>query len=1299
MFMKYDVNTDLSNTSPIYHPLTSGQRDVWLDQMVYPDVPFYNIGGYLRIDGHIDPVVFEQALRRVVQSNDALRIVLHKGNPLPVQEFRNDGVFDIPFIDFSEQKDPMQKAEAWMQAQFVRPFELYGHFLFRYAIIKISDQCYCYFNNQHHLVADGLSILILTEQLSKEYNALMMDQLSNEFPPSYHAFILEEQKFFQSKRCEQSKAFWQKIYKDLPEPLVSYPKRDTENDVPFRGGLSALRIKPSEYAVLEDFCKAQGVTPYHLLLAALYVCFLHNGIQKDFVYGAPVLNRSHAKAKKTIGLFTSVSPVRFCFGLDINTLDLLGLISEELKRVYRYQRLPLGEINKLCGISQAFGRSLFDIGVSYEKNDYGMTFQGARAQAITYSNGFERQALSIALKEYRKGDDIELDFSYNLQVFDAKEIDYLKHRVLFVMEEMVRNPHTNLNRLDILPASEKTDVLRGWNETQKEIPKKLAHHFFEDCAKAMPEQWAAVCGQQQMTYRVLNEQANQLAHYLTACGIGKQDFVGICIDRSFHMLVAILGVLKAGAAYIPLDPNYPKARLAFMIGDAKVKLILTQEDLLSVLPQDGGDVFCLDRDRAHWQGQSAKPIVLQTADTDDLAYVIYTSGSTGQPKGVMIGHQSLVNLIVAQTRLFDIQAQSRLLQFASFSFDASVSEIFTTLSSGATLVLASKDEIMPGPNLVQTLKAFEVTHVTLPPSSLGVLPDADLPALETLVVAGEACAEDLAKKWSPGRRFMNAYGPTEATVCASTWVFEKEMGKPLIGRPIDNVQLYVLNDDLRPVSVGQAGELHIAGMGVAKGYLNRPELECEKFIPNPFDKRDGSRLYKTGDLVRWLADGNLDFLGRKDFQVKIRGFRVELEEIESTLRQHASVQDAIVIVTEWGPQVQNLVAYFIPSGKVLQDDTSVLKSFLQSKLPNYMVPHFVLPIDQFPLTPSGKIDRNGFPKPTGAFSKDAENSQPVTDAEQKLLSIWNGVMPGVQIGIQVPFFDVGLDSLKTIQFIYQVEAEFDVKLHPSVLFQQNTVSALGQFLSEKKDGFKPSQSLVHIQIKEKKVPFFCVTGGYGDVLVFKDLAQFMPRSFYALQPPSWTNDNALSFADLARYYVRDIQSVQKKGPYLLGGYSLGGIIALEMAREFKEMGEQVDALVVFGAPLTHGVLGHWVYKRLMGTVKKFVPESEQSESEVVRILKGLFRDEGLQRHMNSLTGYVASPYSGKITIFEGKQASSRFYPWKKKWQQLAYGGLEIVMLPGNHHSFIRSPNNAAFAQHLECCLEGVMANSVGEVGR
>jgi amino acid adenylation domain-containing protein len=477
------------------------------------------------------------------------------------------------------------------------------------------------------------------------------------------------------------------------------------------------------------------------------------------------------------------------------------------------------------------------------------------------------------------------------------------------------------SELALLTASEKHQLLVEWNATQTDYPAdKCIHQLFEEQVERTPDAVAVVFEEEQLTYRELNCRANQLSHYLQTVGVEPDVLVGICVERSLEMLVGLLGILKAGGAYVPLDPAYPEERLAYMLSDAQVSMLLTQEKLVTQLPNHQAQVVCLDRD---WKtiSQECDENPLSGSKPDHLAYVIYTSGSTGKPKGVLLAHRGLCNLASAQMKLFDVQPFSRILQFASLSFDASVSEIFMALCAGATLCLGTLDSLLPGSNLMTLLHNQSITHLTLPPSVLAVLTPEELPAFRTLIVAGEACSPDLATKWSKGRRFFNAYGPTESTVCATVAKYTDGISKLSIGRPIANTQIYILNSHLQPVSIGISGELYISGVGLARGYLNRPDLTKEKFIPNPFSDEPDARLYKTGDLARYLRDGNIEFLGRIDQQVKIRGFRIELGEIESVLSEHPAVQNAAVIVREEKPGDKSLVAYVVqkPQSEVPQE--------------------------------------------------------------------------------------------------------------------------------------------------------------------------------------------------------------------------------------------------------------------------------------------------------------------------------------------------------------------------------------------
>ncbi|MBW4672726.1 MAG: amino acid adenylation domain-containing protein [Desmonostoc geniculatum HA4340-LM1] len=639
------------------------------------------------------------------------------------------------------------------------------------------------------------------------------------------------------------------------------------------------------------------------------------------------------------------------------------------------------------------------------------------------------------------------------------------------MQEMMIGSTGFINDSSALSEQEQQKILVEWNNTTSNYPKHLCiHQLFEAQVTKTPDNIAVVFNEQKLTYRELNYRANQIAYYLQSLGVETEVLVGICVERSLEMIVGILGILKAGGAYVPLDPTYPKERLSFMLSDSQVQVVLTQEKFVEELTASGAKLVCLDTDKQSFQGEGNENPSSEVAP-ENLAYVIYTSGSTGTPKGVRIQHQGVCNLVQAQVKLFDVHQNSRVLQFASLSFDASVWEIVMALCSGASLYLGTQDCLRPGTNLWQFLCDRSITHLTLPPTALAALPIAELPNLQTLIVAGEVCNPKLIAQWSKGRRFFNAYGPTESTVCATVAEYTGNI-QLTIGRAIANIQVYVLDSDLQPVPIGTPGELYIGGDGLARGYLNRPELTNERFIPNPFGGGRGAeeqtsrgetedqssncdRLYKTGDLVRYRPDRNLEYLGRIDSQVKIRGFRIELEEIETLLIQHPDVQQAVVIAREDIPGDKQLIAYVVLNQKQEAMPglgcayATTLKRFLQEKLPNYMVPGIFIILDSLPLTPNGKVDRRNLPAPDRTRPSLEETFvAPRNPIEETLAVIWTELLGFEQIGVHDNFFNLGGHSLIAVQILSRLREVFQVELSFQNIFANPTVAGLAELVQQ-----------------------------------------------------------------------------------------------------------------------------------------------------------------------------------------------------------------------------------------------------------
>jgi amino acid adenylation domain-containing protein len=703
-------------------------------------------------------------------------------------------------------------------------------------------------------------------------------------------------------------AYWKQQLANLPT-LQLPTDRSRSPLLTFRAARQCLALPQTLSEDLASLSQKEGVTLYMTLLAAFKTLLYRYTGQTDIVVGTVTAGRNQPEIQQLIGCFVNTLVLRTDLKENPSFRQLLERVREVTLGAFAYQDLPFEKLVEALHPEGNLGQNpLFQVAFVLQPLMSGVDsmMNGSQLDIDTETAKFD---LALELQERPEG--LVGRFEYSTDLFDAETIERMVGHFQTLLEGIVANPEQKIAQLPLLTEFERQQ-LAGWNNTETDYPKDACiHQLFEQQVERSPDAIALVFEDQQLTYQELNRWANQLARHLRNQGIGPEVMVGICMERSLEMVVGLLGILKAGGAYLPLDPMYPPERLAFMLEDTLVPLVLTQEKLVPMLLEQGIPLVCLDTGcPAIAPLRSEENPALQVG-SDNLAYVIYTSGSTGTPKGVLLEHQGLCNLATAQIQIFGVQPASRILQFASLSFDASVSEIFMALLAGSTLVLATRDSLLPGATLIELLRDQAITTVTLPPSVLAVLPLLELPALHTIIVAGEACSPELVAHWASGRRFFNAYGPTEATVCATVAEVTYCDGKLPIGRAIANTQCLLLDAQLQPVPIGIPGELYIGGPGLARGYLNRPELTAERFIPNPFSDEPSSRLYKTGDLARYLSDGNIEFLGRIDQQVKIRGFRIELGEIEAVLSQHPDVRESVVMKREdaWGNQ--RLVAYIV----------------------------------------------------------------------------------------------------------------------------------------------------------------------------------------------------------------------------------------------------------------------------------------------------------------------------------------------------------------------------------------------------
>ncbi|MBW4575234.1 MAG: amino acid adenylation domain-containing protein [Aphanothece sp. CMT-3BRIN-NPC111] len=899
-------------------PLSFAQQRLWFLDQMEPGNPFYNIPTAVRLKGRLNVVALEQSFNEIIKRHEGLRTTFTTVEGKPVQAIAPSLSLTLPVVDLRDlpQTQQEQKVQLLVTQEAQIPFNLMQGPLLRVRLLQLSHAEYVMLFTTHHIVSDIWSTGVLIREVATLYSGFCAGSPSSlpQLPIQYADFAVWQQQWLSGEVLETQLNYWKQHLNRLP--MLQLPTdRPRPAVATFQGAQQSFVLSKALTEALKALSQREGVTLFMTLLAAFKVLLHRYTGQDDIPVGSPIANRNREEIEGLIGFFVNTLVLRTDLSDNPSFRELLGRVREVTLGAYAHQDLPFEKlVEELQPDRNLSYNPLFQVVFQLQNAPMpALELPDLSLSVLDIHNHTAKVDLHLSLGETNEG--LSGAFEYSTDLFDAATIARMLSHFQNLLEGIVANPDRSLLDLPLLTQPEQHQLLLEWNNTQQaELFKDVCfHQLFEAQAEQTPDAVALVFQNQQLTYRELNQRANQLAHYLQKLGVKPEVLVGICLERSLDMVVALLGVLKAGGAYVPLDPAYPKKRLAFMLEDAQVQVLLTQQQFLNTLPSHNAKVVCLDTDWKVIQTLKLKTqnSKLKTQNSSNLAYVIYTSGSTGRPKGVLVAHRGLYNLSQAQQQLFDVQPDSRILQFASLNFDASVWEVVMALGLGATLVLASRDTLLDSSALMQLLREEAITIVTLPPSVLAVLPSEDLPALRTIIVAGEACSPDLVAQWAPGRRFFNAYGPTETTVCATVAECTEGDRKLPIGRPIANTQIYILDTQLQPVPIGVPGEMYIGGISLARGYLNRPDLTADRFITNPFSQETKSRLYKTGDLARYLPDGNIEFLGRIDQQVKLRGFRIELEEIEATLKQHSALQDAIALVREDTPGDKRLIAYIV----------------------------------------------------------------------------------------------------------------------------------------------------------------------------------------------------------------------------------------------------------------------------------------------------------------------------------------------------------------------------------------------------
>jgi amino acid adenylation domain-containing protein len=1063
VFLNTQKRTDEKEKEADKFPLTEAQKQLWiLAQLDENGSLAYNMTTSLQLRGSFQLAAMCQAVQKVIERHDSLRTIISSQGDF--QQVLPSLKADVPLVDLSSVDicERESKVAEWFTQESRKPFVLSEGSLLRCRILKLEEQLHLLVLTAHHIVMDGWSISLLLQEVSAFYSAECQGTVCEQEPPlQFKDYIQEQLKQSQSAEMAKHQAYWVKRFADSI-PILNLPTDRLQPSVKtYKGAKASLKLKPNLCASLKTVSKQKGCTLFMTLLGG-YMAWLHRLTnQDDILVGIAAAGRTLKGSEKIVGYCTHLLPIRSSLVGFPAFSEYLTTIKQTLLDAYEHQDYPFASLLNQLKLSRDPSRSSLVTA----------TFNLEPAFGVPKMFGLDLELVSppinyadfdIDLNVIENNGELLLEMNYSTDLFEAETINRMLGHFQTLLEGIVAEPEQRLSDLPLLTQHERHQLLVEWNDTQTNYPQdKCIHQLFEAQVERTPDAVAVVFEDQQLTYLELNRRANQLAHYLRSLGVGPDVLVGICVERSLDMVVGLLGILKAGGAYVPLDPAYPQERLAFMLQDAQVPLLVTQQRLVQNLPDYRARVVQLDRD---WQAiaRESKDNPGSDVNPQNLAYVIYTSGSTGKPKGVLIQHQGLVNYCVAIIKQYGLQSSDRILQFSSLSFDIAVEELFPSWGSGASVILRSEAMLSSSLDLLQIIQQQHLTVLSLPTAywhqwvNALVLANQPLPeTLRILIVGGEKVSPKTLLAWgqivgAERIRWFNTYGPTEATVVATVYEPEallapQEVTSDLpIGRPIANTEIYLLNAQLQPVPIGVPGELYIGGDGLARGYLNHPDLSAQKFIPHPLSNKPGVRLYKTGDVARYLPDGNIQFLGRLDDQVKIRGFRIELGEIEAVLGQHPSVDETVVMVREDVPGNKRLVAYVVINASPVPSMQELLHHFLKQQLPEYMVPSALVLLETLPLTPNGKIDRRALPAPDMTRPEwSGTLVSPRTAVEEKLAEIWADVLGLQQVGIHDNFFELGGDSILSIQIIARAN-QAGLKLTPKQLFQHQTIAELAE---------------------------------------------------------------------------------------------------------------------------------------------------------------------------------------------------------------------------------------------------------------
>ncbi len=1316
-------------------PLSFAQQRLWFLDQLAPGSALYNIPTALRLKGALDTGALQGALDELVRRHEALRTTFPARGGEPVQRIQTPSPAHLHAVDLRDLPEEGRSAEALRLAALSaqEPFDLASGPLLRALLLHIADGEHLLVLTLHHIVSDGWSMGILVRELGASYTALRDGAPAPlpDLPVQYADFARWQRAWLTGDALQAQLDHWRRVLHAAPvlELPTDHPRPAV---LSHRGATLPFSLPRDVTDALLHLGQRHGATLFMTVLAAYFVLLSRHSGQKDLCVGTPVANRHHRELEPLIGFFVNTLVLRADLADDPSFLDLLARVRTSALDAHAHQDIPFEQLVLALDVPRDLGRTpLFQAMLVLQNTPVqSLELPGLALEPVALDTGAAKLDLTLFLAEREGG--LTCGFTYDAELFEAETIARMARRFEVLLRGLCAHPERPVSEAPMLDSAERTAVLAAAQGAIVDFPGDTPiHALFEAAARRTPEATAVVFEGESLTYAELDRRADQLAHHLRPMGVGPDVIVAICLPASLAIVVALLGVLKAGGAYLPVDPGLPAERLSYLLTSSGAAAVLTERAFAGPVVGVGIPTVCLDEAQGEIDRAAAPPVAARVTGRN-LAYVLYTSGSTGLPKGVGVEHRQLVHYTTAISRMLDVPAGASFAVVSTFSADLGNTMLFPSLCGGGCLHVVARDRVTDPERLAEYMESREVDCLKIVPSHLAALltsarPERLLPR-RRLVLGGEAAGRELVetiRRLAPGCVVFNHYGPTETTVGVIAGRLDPDAGSrgsavPL-GKPIANTRIYLLGSDLSPVPDGIPGEVFIGGEGVSRGYLGQPGLTAERFVPDPFRGEPGARLYRSGDWARRLPDGDIVFLGRVDDQVKIRGFRVELREIEATLTSVPGVRQAVVLAPAGRGGERSLVAYV-----VLNTESGLsgeaLRARLAARLPEAMIPQEIVLLDALPLTPNGKVDRGALPSPGPARGVDTSTFvAPRSRLELELAGLWEELLGVRPVGARDDFFRLGGHSLLAVRLVARIQARYGRSLPLARLFRRATVEAVAAALSGDASG--ASSPLVALRSGGSQAPFFCVHAVDGSALAYLDVAAHMgeDRPFHAAHARGLDADEepCARVEEMAERYLAAAREIQPRGPYHLGGWSFGGLVAFEMAQRLIEAGEEVGTLVLIDTwarppeperrpdelSLLIEMARELRWPVSPETLAALSPDERLERIAELAVAAGALPPElGLahvrrlvrvhRAHLDAARAYSPRLYSGKLTLLCAETPSSasiRAAALRDPtygWGEFSEHPVERRVVPGDHSSMVRSPHAGALARALLDVLAG-----------